>query len=362
MSFTSTATFFKETGDPFKVLKTASVELPKPGPKQVVLKTLVATLNPSDVVTVEGTYPSVPPATKLYTGDDVHVIGNEGSFKVVAVGSDVTKVKVGDVVLPTGIGIGSWRTHVLADESQVAPVPADLPLTPQQLATAFINPATAYLLLKDFVTLEKGDWVIQNVGNSNVGRAVSQFSKLWGINTISVVRNRKNIEELRKELIELGSAGVITEEELEAGPEERKAAIKRITGQDESPIKLGLEAVGGPAGNALAEALAPNGTLVVYGSMSQKPLSLGAQHFIYKNLTVKGFWLSLILKQKPQVKGPLLQEIFPLIARGVFKSPPLQEHVVKPDVSADEFLKIVHGAFKVQLDGFSNKKQVLVFE
>lgn len=362
MPITSTASFYQQPGDPFKVIKSASAELPAPGPTQIILKTLVATLNPSDVSTVEGSYPSVPPPTTLYTGDKAHVFGNEGIFKVVAVGDKVSKVKVDDLVLPTGVGIGSWRNYLLADESQVAAVPSGLPLTPQQLATAFINPATAYLLLKEYVKLEKGDWVIQNVGNSNVGRAVSQFSKLWGINTISVIRNRNGIEEIRKELIELGSAAVVTQEELEAGAEQRKALIKRITGQEESPIKLGLEAVGGAAGNALVETLAQNGTLVVYGCMSKQPLTLGAPHFIFKNLTVKGFWLSLVIKEKPEAKGPLLQEIFPLIANGTFKSPPLQEHLVKEGTSADDFLKIVQQAFKAQIDGFSNKKQVLVFE
>ena len=35
-----------------------------------------------------------------------------------------------------------------------------------------INPPTALLLLTDIVALKPGDWVIQNVANSAVGRLV----------------------------------------------------------------------------------------------------------------------------------------------------------------------------------------------
>lgn len=45
-------------------------------------------------------------------------------------------------------------------------------------------------MLKDFVTLQKGDTVIQNGSNSGVGQAVIQIAKAWGINTINVVRSR----------------------------------------------------------------------------------------------------------------------------------------------------------------------------
>ena len=40
-----------------------------------------------------------------------------------------------------------------------------------------INPPTALALLKEFVALERGDWVIQNAANSGVGRAVIQLAR-----------------------------------------------------------------------------------------------------------------------------------------------------------------------------------------
>jgi NADPH:quinone reductase-like Zn-dependent oxidoreductase len=65
-------------------------------------------------------------------------------------------------------------------------VPSDLP--PAYAATISANPATAYRMLRDFVTLSPGDVIIQNGANSMVGLAVIQMAKVMGVRTINVVR------------------------------------------------------------------------------------------------------------------------------------------------------------------------------
>lgn len=44
-------------------------------------------------------------------------------------------------------------------------------------ATLLINPPTAYLMLKEYVKMEPGEYVIQNAANSGVGRCVIQLAK-----------------------------------------------------------------------------------------------------------------------------------------------------------------------------------------
>ena len=56
--------------------------------------------------------------------------------------------------------------------------------------------------------------------------------------------------------------------------------------------KLGLNCVGGASSAAVAKSLAPGATLVTYGGMSMKPLSIPTSLLIFKDLTCKGFWLS----------------------------------------------------------------------
>ena len=56
--------------------------------------------------------------------------------------------------------------------------------------------------------------------------------------------------------------------------------------------RLGLNCVGGSASTAVAKSLAPGDTIVTYGGMSMKPLTIPTSLLIFKDLTCKGFWLS----------------------------------------------------------------------
>src|SRR5258708_6816455 len=70
---------------------------------------------------------------------------------------------------------------------------------PRQLSMISINPPTAALLLSEYVDLQPGEWVIQNAGNSGVGRSVIAVAKSRGLRTVSVVRRPELIDELREQ-------------------------------------------------------------------------------------------------------------------------------------------------------------------
>src|SRR5215831_10520535 len=67
----------------------------------------------------------------------------------------------------------------------------------QQGAMLRINPATALLLLTDVVPLKPGDWIIQNVANSAVGRLVIRLARPRGVKTVNVVRRESLFGELK---------------------------------------------------------------------------------------------------------------------------------------------------------------------
>lgn len=95
-------------------------------------------------------------------------------------------------------------------------------------------------MLKDFVDLGPGDWFIQNAANSGVGRAAIQFARIWGLKSINIIRAREGMEELKKELEELGADEVVTEEDIAS--EEFRETLKSKIGRG---VKLGLNCVGG---------------------------------------------------------------------------------------------------------------------
>ena len=47
-----------------------------------------------------------------------------------------------------------------------------------------INFSTAWLMLREIVRLEPGDWVMQNAANSNVGYYLVRLCRRWGLRTI----------------------------------------------------------------------------------------------------------------------------------------------------------------------------------
>lgn len=74
-------------------------------------------------------------------------------------------------------------------------MPSDVDLVVASMMN--VNPCTAYRMLKDFVPLKSGDTVIQNGGNSAVGQLIIQLCKVWNFKSVSVVRDRPNIQELK---------------------------------------------------------------------------------------------------------------------------------------------------------------------
>ena len=75
----------------------------------------------------------------------------------------------------------------------------------EQLSMTIVNPMTAFLMLTEFVDLQKGQWIIQSASNSAVGGYIIQLAKQRGIKTINVVR-RPGLE---KDLLAKGADVVL---------------------------------------------------------------------------------------------------------------------------------------------------------
>ncbi|XP_037005176.2 enoyl-[acyl-carrier-protein] reductase, mitochondrial isoform X2 [Artibeus jamaicensis] len=269
------ALVYEHHGHPTKVVELKDLELPAVGGSDVHVKMLAAPINPSDINMIQGNYGLLPTLPA--------VGGNEGVGQVVAVGSGVTGVKPGDWVIPAAAGLGTWRTEAVFNEEALIAVPSDIPL--QSAATLGVNPCTAYRMLMDFEQLRQGDSVIQNASNSGVGQAVIQIARALGLRTINVVRDRPDIQTLADKLKNLGAEHVITEEEL------RKPEIKSLFKDTPQP-RLALNCVGGKSSTELLRHLAPGGTMVTYGGMAKQPVIASVSLLIFKDLKLRGFWLS----------------------------------------------------------------------
>jgi len=256
-------------GEPSDVVK--RVEIPDPGApmaNEVLVAVEYAPINSSELMMIRGQYGVLP---SLPTG-----LGNEGVGRILSVGEEVNHLKVGDRVLIPSF-YSSWREGLVLPATDLFPLPqaAD----PQQLSMLGINPPTAALLLSEYVQLAPGDWVIQNAGNSGVGRSVIVFAKERGLRTVSLVRR----QELSDELVAAGGDIVLVDG---AGV---SARVAQATGN--AQLALALDGVGGEAMLSLSGSLTPGGTLVVYSSMSRKPGLASVVDIVFRKVTIRGFWL-----------------------------------------------------------------------
>ncbi|KAA1470336.1 NAD(P)-binding protein [Dentipellis sp. KUC8613] len=285
------AVVYSERGPPSSVLQVVSYpDLPPTSPGSVSLRVLLSPVNPSDINVIEGVYPLKPNPVSLpsVTGA-VYVGGNEGLAEVKEIGKGVEGLQVGDWVVPVKPQSGTWNSALHMQAHDVVKVPKCQGLSPTNAATLTVNPPTAYNMLKDYVDLQPGDWVVQNGANSAVGQAVIQIAaNVYGARTINLVRNREDIEELKQELTNLGATHVLTYDDLL--DKDTKNKVKKWTGSKD--IRLGLNCVSGKPTTLMARLLGKDAHLVSYGAMSKQPLLLPTSLFIFKNLTCHGFWQS----------------------------------------------------------------------
>ena len=297
------AVWISKFGSPLEVAELRSPSLPVPLEGQVLVEMEYSPVNPADLNVLEGRYGQLPVLPC--------VPGHEGVGRVVALSEGADPRAVGQwlgrrVLLPSGFG--AWQSFGVARVADLVAVPEAVPA--QQAAMLRINPATAFCMLQNFATLRPGDWLVQNAANSGVGRSVIQIAKAKGLRTVNVVR-RPGLE---ADLRAVGADAV-----LEEGP----GLAQRITAAvDGAPLWLGLNAVGGESALGLARALAPSGTLVTYGAMAKQPLALPNGLLIFKDLILRGFWISQWYRRAaaPEIAA-LFSQLLEWAASGVLHTP-----------------------------------------
>ena len=279
---------------PHEVIDAVDMTLDDPAASEVRLEVLAAPINPSDVLTLTGEYGLLP--------DLPAIGGNEGVGRVAAVGTDVTDLSIGDVVmLPPGSG--TWRTHMNVSSTGLITLPSDA--DPIQLSMLMVNPPTASLMLSEFVDLQSGDWVIQNAANSAVGGYLTQLAAARGLRTVNIVRRESAVEAV----LELGGDVCLVD-----GPGLRSRVAEATGGAE---IRLAIDAVAGEATGRLASTLANGGTVVNYGGMSGEPCSIPPLSIIFSDITLTGFWLARWFRTASrEAQASMFGEITRLISAG----------------------------------------------
>ncbi len=289
----------KSFGLPWEVCKMVDgPELGSPSADEVNLRIEVAPINPAEILIMEGKYASKPPLPAR--------LGIEGVGTITAVGDGVQDFAVGDRVM--SMGRANWAQEIQVPASTLIKVSTEADLL--QIGMLKVNPATAKFMLDRYVDLKPGDWVVQNAGNSAVGRYLIQLAKAKGVHSINIVRR----EGLEQELTEIGADLVLVDgEDL---PEKVRAEL------GDANIPLAIDAVAGKATLSLGGILSEEGTVVNYGLLSGEPCQLTADMVVFKGITLTGFWLAKTLgAMTAEAKQQLYGELESLVASGKISTP-----------------------------------------
>jgi NADPH:quinone reductase-like Zn-dependent oxidoreductase len=260
-------------GSPADVLRVVELPAEQPADDEVVVRMEAAAMHIADLRTIQGVEPFRFPVPRTP--------GFEGIGHVLRVGSAVRHLKVGDRVFPAlASGI--------------------------QLSLLTVNGPTAEVLLEDFADLQRGDWLIQNAANSSCGRYLIRLARLKGVRTVNVVRRAEMVDELR----ELGGDVVLVD-----GPDLAARAREVVQG---APIKLGIDAVAGPATQRIAECLAPGSIVASYGSMTSQRCELDFYLMFRQDIRLVGvsFARQFATRRTPEGVRAMYARLADLMSRG----------------------------------------------
>lgn len=263
---------FDRFGDPAEVLAVRDIDKPTPARGQVLVRMIASPVNPSDLMYVGGRYGLTPesfPATPGFEG--VGVVEASG-------GGLLGWLRKGKRVAVLNDRRGNWGEFAVTTARQVIPVPADIP--DAQAASFFVNPATALVMTQDVLKVPAGGWLLQSAAGSELGKMVIRLGKKLGFKTVNVVRRREQAEELKK----LGADVALVEGDGPI-PEQVKRHVP-------DGVKYAIDPVGGTTGTGVVQSLAAGGTCLLYGTLSNEPLSLDPRVLLTGSKTVQGFWLA----------------------------------------------------------------------
>ena len=293
-----------EHGGP-EVLRLEEFEVGAPGAGEVRLRIEAIGLNRSEAVFRAGHYPVKP---KLPAP-----MGYEAAGIVEALGESVSGFAVGErvCVLPTfrlgDYGVYAERAIVPAQSLLAAPPT----LRPVEAASIWMQYLTALAII-EVAHATVGDHVIIRAASSSVGLGAIQLANWAGAVPNAATRGSAKAAALR----EHGAKHVIATEETDLVAEVMKITHGR-------GARIVFDPVGGPYVDTLAQAMAQDGVLFVYGGLSGQPTMHPHWPAAFKNLSIRG-WVASTIWNDPvrftRAKALVLQglaegRLTPVIAR-----------------------------------------------
>lgn len=283
-----------EHGLPDKLALVDDWAEPELGEHDVLIEVKAAGLNFPDVLVIQGKYQFQP--------DLPFVPGNECSGVVAAVGSAVTRYKVGDKVI-SAAGTGAFCEKIAANEHGVLPMPEGLSF--EQAAGVSITYFTSYYALKQRANIQPGETLLVLGAAGGVGTTAIELGKLMGAKVIAAASSDEKLELCRQ----LGADEVINYSTTSL-----KDAVKELTGG--KGVDVVYDPVGGDYAEPAIRSMGWNGRYLVIGFASGPIPKIPLNLTLLKGCSIVGVFWGRFVGEEPEVHLQNIKELWELFASG----------------------------------------------
>lgn len=240
------------------------LDMPDPGPGQVLVRMRAAALNFADLLMTQGRYQETPPLP--------FIPGLEGSGEVLAAGPDVGLAPGSRVIV---LGQGTMAEANLFSASDCMPIP-DM-MSHEEAAGFLIAYGTSHFALTLRAGLRHGETLAVLGAAGGVGLTAVEIGATLGARVIAIARGPEKLAVAR-------AAGATECIDSDSCPDLR-AALRDMGGVD-----VVYDPVGDAPGAAAFGALRAGGRFLVIGFAGGKPPALPLNHALVKNIAIHGFY------------------------------------------------------------------------
>lgn len=232
-----------QVGGP-EVLTLVDLPIPEPKPNETVVQIKAAGVNFIDVYFRNGRYPAPLP----------FVNGQEAAGIVIATGSEVTSIRLGERVAYTGV-LGSYAQYAAVPPDRLVKIPDQLDF--EQAAAAMLQGMTAHYLSHSTYPIKQGETALIHAAAGGVGLLLVQMCKNLGGRVIATAGSDEKAQLAR----DAGADEVIiyTSQDFETETQRRTGG---------RGVDVVYDGVGKTTFEKDLNVLRPRGYLVLFGAAS----------------------------------------------------------------------------------------------
>ncbi|HMT46189.1 MAG: hypothetical protein RL702_289 [Pseudomonadota bacterium] len=239
----ATQAFFEQIGGP-EVIQWREVDLPAPGPGEVLLRQEAVGLNFIDTYFRTGLYPA-----RLPSG-----MGMEAAGVIEAVGEGVTAFKPGDRAGYTG-SPGAYATARLIKAAELLPVPDNV--DSRIAAAVLLKGTTVEMLAERCAPVAPGGWALVPAAAGGVGLLLVQWLKARGVRVIGTVGSPEKVAAAK----EAGAEHVLLTDDADL-----VAKVREIT--EGAGVRVSYDGVGAATWKASLKSVGRRGVIASFGNAS----------------------------------------------------------------------------------------------